>query len=278
MQTIYLFLEGVVVDQDYTFSNGFILSNAKDKIKESDLHCSEEIRFLDQAAILHVCVEKDEYNREKVELGFFMADLISMQLDNQHGISVLAVSNFHLSNFVQSIFIRPGKSVKLEGLNLVDGYLNKYFERTPKDQRSIKTALCFLNKSKICLDRYQGNVEHAIFLRVAIENCFSLPKHKLTKHLKSRAGRLLGKYASDELSRKIGFFYDQTSNAVHKGEVPLIPGKKNREKKVKVNGLTVLEIVRLFIIELIENGAPDWEVFDKDSVICPACGNSFKIE
>jgi hypothetical protein len=266
MKTIILFLEGVSVNKPFKFCNGFVLS----KLKElTDLFALSKIQGIisdDDLCILYKSVDDDNYNKELFDLGVFTTEMISLELNKTDlGVEVLAASSYHTYNIPNVLRYWRSQSLARNDLKSIDNNLKNFEKRSLIEKEKIETAIMYLNKSKICLNNVNGNYEHAIFLRVALENCFDAPRKSIESAVAQKATILLNQFDPLEVKRMFKRFYSQLSGATHSGKVPKKPKDNAKERKVKIAGQYMSDILAISINKIIESGFPDWEMEGKIS-------------
>jgi len=258
-QTMIIFLGGVSIARSFTFHNGFTISKLHELPNSSVLNELKKIVDNFDQYILYKSVDENQYNKELFDLGVFTSEVISLNLNNNRGIHILAASSYGPYNVPNIRIPYITKSLEDVDLQNINKNLKDFSKRNIKEQSKIKIALMYLNKSKICCRNVNGHYEHAIFLRIALENCFNVPKERIEATLAKRAKILLNQFNSDDVNRKIKRFYTQTSGAIHSGVVPSRPKDNSKERKVKIDDYYMSEILAMSISNIITHGFPDWE-------------------
>ena len=261
MKIIIIFLEGVSVDKPFTFCNGFVLSKLNELTDADALSRIQKIISDEDLCILSKSVEEENYNQELFDLGVFTTEMMSLELKKGHsGIKVLAASDYHKFDIPNVLRYWISQSLDENDLKNIDNNLRNFEKRSLIEKERIKTALMYLNKSKICLENVNGNYEHAIFLRVALENCFDAPRKSIESTVARKATILLDEFDYAEVKRMFKRFYSQLSGATHSGKVPSKPKDNAKERKVKIGGKYMSDILAMSINKIIESGFPDWEM------------------
>lgn len=260
MKTMIIFVSGVLVDKPFTFFNGFKISRLsdlsdKDIINESD---AQKIIKNKNLCILYKSVEKDNYTPELFEQGVFTSEIISLNLRSTIGVKILAASDYCTYNVPNIINYGITKSLDETDLGEINNNIKEFENRTPEEKNCLTVALMYLNKSKICINRVNGNYEHAIFFRVALENCFNAPRESKEAVIAQRATVLLDQFDSSLVKQRFKRIYQQTSIAVHSGIVPKEPRNNSKERKVKIEELYMYDILVLSITKIIRHGFPNW--------------------
>ncbi|MEH6393959.1 hypothetical protein [Pseudoalteromonas sp.] len=265
LNTMVIYVSGLRLDTSYTFSNGFTISKfgdlPNDAISKGTLRVlrKNHSELYDDLYVLYKTVESKNYTHELFEQAVFTSEIISLNLSGHNGVEVLAASDYCTWNVPN--LRNYGISQKLSTIELdeIDENIRQFHERSPIEKECIKVALMYLNKSKVCIKNVNGNYEHAIFLRVALENCFNAPKHKKNSVIAERAAVLLDQFDSKLVKQRFKRIYDQTSTAVHTGKVPKVRKNNSKERKVTIEQYNMYDILVMSILKIIRNGFPNWE-------------------
>lgn len=183
MKTLTIYLEGIDADAPFTFSNGFTLGKVRSSPDFESISELIQLSHFDNPSVLYKSVPDEKYNQELFELGVFTADMLSLFLPIHIGITILGASNFYGHTVPNVIRYGISRTLTSSDLRKVNENLNSFDHRTSAEKDRIQVALMYLNKSKICSSNVNGNYEHAIFIRVAMENCFGAPRTKITQCL-----------------------------------------------------------------------------------------------
>jgi len=253
-----IFVSGISVDKPFTFFNGFKISRLSDLSDKGIFNETQNIIKNKNLCVLYKSVEKDNYTPELFEQGIFTSEIISLNLRSTIGVEVLAASDYCTYNVPNIINYGIAKNLDETDLGDINKNIIEFENRTPEEKDCIKVALMYLNKSKICIKRVNGNYEHAIFFRVALENCFNAPRESKEAVIAQRATVLLDEFDSNLVKQRFKRIYEQTSVAVHSGTVPKKPRNNSKERKVKIENLYMYDILVLSITKIIRHGFPDW--------------------
>ncbi|MDG1475665.1 MAG: hypothetical protein P8Q14_00825 [Vicingaceae bacterium] len=259
MKTLTLFLEGVSVDEPFTFSNGFTLGKVRSFPDFDSVSDLIQLSHFDNPSVLYISVPDKKYNQELFELGVFTTDMISLLLRSYIGIKILAASDFYGPNVPNVIRYGISQNLKSSDLKTVNENIQNFDKRTLIEKERIQVALMYLNKSKICATNVNGNYEHSIFIRVALENCFGAPRTKINSTIARRASILLDQFDPNDVNKKIKRFYSQTSGAVHTGKVPKKPKNNTKHRKVKIENNHMHDILTISVKKVIALGFPEWD-------------------
>ncbi|WDE97963.1 hypothetical protein PQO03_19230 [Lentisphaera profundi] len=208
--------------------------------------------------VLYKSVEKENYTAELFEQGVFTSEIISLNLRGTIGVEILAASDYCTWSVPNILNYGIRQRLEVTDLTNINENIKEFTKRTPEEKVCIEVALMYLNKSKICIKRVNGNYEHAIFFRVALENCFNAPKEKKEAVIAQRATVLLNQFESSKVKQKFKRIYAQTSVAVHSGKVPKAPRNNSKERKVKIGDYYMYDILVMSISKIINNGFPNW--------------------
>ena len=265
MNTMVIFVSGVRVDSSYTFYNGFTISKLsdlpEDAISKDTLTFPRDgfYALYDDFYVLYKTVDGENYTYELFEQAVFTSDIISLNLSGHVGVEVLAASDYCTWNIPNLRQCGISHKLMVTDLDEIDENIRQFYKRSPSEKECIEVALMYLNKSKVCIKRVNGNYEHAIFLRVALENCFNAPKDRKEAVIAERAAVLLDQFDSALVKQRFKRIYNQTSTAVHSGKVPKAPKENSKERKVKIEQYNMYEILVVSISKVIRNGFPSWE-------------------
>ena len=258
MKTMIIFVDGVSVENPFTFFNGFTISKLNDLPDKAILSQILSIISNKDSYILYKSVEEENYTAELFEQGVFTSEIISLNLQGTIGVEILAASDYCTWNIPNIINYGIAKKLKETDLTSINENINEFNNRTPEEKVCIKVALMYLNKSKICMKKVNGNYEHAIFFRVALENCFNAPREGKEAVIAKRATVLLDQFESSEVKQRFKRIYDQTSVAVHSGTIPKAPRNNSKERKVKIGEYYMYDILVMSISKIIKDGFPNW--------------------
>lgn len=258
MKTMIIFVDGISVDTPFTFFNGFKISRLSDLTEKEIISQTQNIVKDKNLCVLYKSTEKGNYTSELFEQGVFTSEIISLNLRSTIGVEILAASDYCTYNVPNIINYGIAKKLDKTDLRDINKNIKEFENRAPKEQDCIKVALMYLNKSKICLKRVNGSYEHAIFFRVALENCFNAPRESKESVIAQRATILLDQFESNLVKQRFKRIYQQTSVAVHSGKVPKKPRNNSKERKVKIEELNMYDILVLSITKIIRHGFPDW--------------------
>lgn len=258
MKTLVIFLNGVSVIEPFTFCNGFTLSKLSSLSNTDTIFQLKNIIGNDNPCILHISVTEGNYNSELFDLGVFTTEMISLGLRSHVGVEILAASDYCTNNIPNINRYGISQSLEKTDLTIVDDKFRNFDKRTKEEKEKIKIAVMYLNKSKICQKNVNGNYEHAIFFRVALENCFGSPRKSIQSTIAHNASVLLDQFDSLDVKRKVKRIYSQTSVAVHSGSVPKKPKNNSKERKVKIEDYYMHDILVMSINKIIVQGFPDW--------------------
>ncbi|MBA6155744.1 hypothetical protein H3Z83_04300 [Tenacibaculum sp. S7007] len=259
MEKFIIFVEGLKLEKDftYTFSNGFMLCHFS---KIEDGKTASLLESFTKSTNYYILVKElsnEEINQKIIEEARDILDIISIHLRDSQALYISAASNYAVSNIPRMHSIGIRTKINTEILEKVNHQLVKLNEFELKNKERLRVSLRFLNKSK---DRTKmdTSIDHAIFIRVAMENIFGSPYNKIRATVSERAPILLTEFNETELIAGFKKFYDQTSKAIHTGIVPKRP-IKNRDKKVIIGGKRMYDLLALSVSRILENGFPDWE-------------------
>lgn len=263
--TMVIFVGGVRVDASYKFSNGFTISKLGDL--PDDAISKDTLRLLrddfyvlyDDFYVLYKTVGGENYTRELFEQAVFTTEIISLNLSGYNGVEILAASDYYTWNIPNLRSFGISQKLTTIDLDEIDKNIRQFYRRSKIEKECIEIALMYLNKSKVCIKNVNGNYEHAIFLRVALENCFNAPKDGKASVIAERATVLLDQFEPRLVKQRFKRIYDQTSTAVHTGKVPKAPKDNSKERKVKIEQYNMSEILVMSILKIIRNGFPNWE-------------------
>lgn len=264
----YLILKGITLKSSFEFSNGMTISKLS---QTPDLPEFNELKnHADKAdpSIIFKEVLTSEYSKDLFDYGVFVCDMISLNLNDHSGIEIIAASDFWGSRFPLHIQYGIRKDLDKSHFIKSDENLEKYNKLDPIEKEKIEIGIMYLNKSKICSTNINGNYEHAIFLRVALENIFNAPRQSKEAAIANRAAILYTDFDSKEIIQKFKRFYDQTSIASHTGRVPKKPKDNSKERKVKFGELFFYDMLVIAVELILEKGFPDWNKKTEPNTIC----------
>ncbi|PSG87307.1 hypothetical protein [Aurantibacter aestuarii] len=259
MERFIIFVEGLELEENftYTFCNGFMLCHFSKIEDEKTAKLLETFTKHTDYYILFKELHKENINPDIIDEARDILDIISIHLRDFEALYISAASSYAVSNIprMRSLGIRT--KIDSEILELANHQLTRLNAFEPKNKNKLRVSLRFLNKSK---DRTKidTSIDHAIFIRVAMENIFGSPYNKIRNTVSERAPILLTEFNESELISGFKRFYDQTSKAIHTGIVPKKP-IKSRDKKVIIGGKRMYDLLALSVSRLLENGFPDWD-------------------